>query len=67
LIVVESYFVVDKLLEVVVRVGVEVVHFGYGFFVENVVFVCVVEGVGLMWIGLFFVAIELMGSKMCVC
>jgi len=44
-------------------VGVEVIYFGYGFFVENVVFVCVCEKVGIVFIGLFVSVIDVMGLK----
>lgn len=42
---------------------VVVIYFGYGFLLENVEFVEVVVGVGLVWIGVFVVVICVMGYK----
>ena len=59
----ESYLSVERLLEVVVRSGVEAVHPGYGFLAENAGFAAALEELGVVFIGPSAAAIEAMGSK----
>ena len=59
----ESYLSVERLLDVVVRSGVEAVHPGYGFLAENAGFAAALEELGVVFIGPSAAAIEAMGSK----
>jgi acetyl-CoA/propionyl-CoA carboxylase biotin carboxyl carrier protein len=60
---VESYLVVDKLLDVAKRSGADAVHPGYGFLSENAHFAQAVLDAGLIWIGPPPSAIRDLGDK----
>ncbi|MFQ5985551.1 MAG: biotin carboxylase N-terminal domain-containing protein [Alphaproteobacteria bacterium] len=59
----ESYLVIDKIVEAVVRTGSEAVHPGYGFLAENPSFAEAVEAAGAAFIGPGPEAIATMGDK----
>src|SRR5215207_6472632 len=59
----DSYLVVDKLLDVAAKSGVDAVHPGYGFLAENAGFAQAVIDAGLTWIGPPPSAIENLGDK----
>lgn len=61
---VESYLLVDKILEVAQSLGVEGIHPGYGFLSENASFAKKVTEAGMTFIGPDPAAIEIMGSKL---
>ena len=48
----ESYLVIHKIIDAVVRSGADAVHPGYGFLSENAEFAQAVIDAGLTWIGL---------------
>src|SRR3954464_8074850 len=59
----ESYLVVDKIIEVAKKSGVEAIHPGYGFLAENAAFAQACDDAGIVWIGPPPSAIDAMGSK----
>lgn len=59
----DSYLVVEKLLDVAQRSGVDAVHPGYGFLAENAAFAQAVLDAGLTWIGPSPKAIDSLGDK----
>lgn len=59
----QFYIVIDKIMDVICQIGVQVVYFGYGFLFENWKFVEVLECEGVVFIGLFLGVIEVMGDK----
>jgi len=60
---VDSYLVMDKILEAVRDTGAEAVHPGYGFLSENRLFAEALEAEGVAFIGPPAHAIEQMGDK----
>src|SRR3954451_23059171 len=59
----ESYLVVDKIIEVAKKSGVEAIHPGYGFLAENAAFAQACDDADIVWIGPPPSAIDAMGSK----
>lgn len=59
----ESYLVMEKILDVARRAGVDAIHPGYGFLSENPVFAEAVAASGLTFIGPPASAMRVMGSK----
>ena len=60
---VQSYLLIDKIIEVAKLTSAEAIHPGYGFLSENAEFVSAVEAAGLVFIGPDAYAIEMMGDK----
>lgn len=59
----ESYLRIDKLIEVVRRVGCDALHPGYGFLAENAALPRACTGAGITFIGPPAEAMETLGSK----
>lgn len=60
---VESYLVMDRIVDVAKRSGADGIHPGYGFLAENPVFAKMCEDNGITFIGPSPAAIEMMGHK----
>jgi propionyl-CoA carboxylase alpha chain len=60
---VQSYIVIDKIMDAVRKTGAEAVHPGYGFLSENMNFAAALEMAGVVFIGPPSPAIEAMGDK----
>jgi acetyl-CoA carboxylase, biotin carboxylase subunit len=60
---IESYLVIEKIIDAAKRTGSEAIHPGYGFLSENADFADAVEQSGLVLIGPPASAMRLMGSK----
>ncbi|MCW8327825.1 acetyl/propionyl/methylcrotonyl-CoA carboxylase subunit alpha [Photobacterium sp. SDRW27] len=59
----ESYLATDKILDAARKTGADAIHPGYGFLSENAGFARACEADGIIFIGPYASAIELMGSK----
>ncbi|MGL6236745.1 MAG: acetyl/propionyl/methylcrotonyl-CoA carboxylase subunit alpha [Segniliparus sp.] len=59
----ESYLVIDKILDIAKRSGAKAIHPGYGFLSENADFAQAVIDAGLVWIGPSPQAIRDLGDK----
>lgn len=59
----ESYLVIEKLIDVALRSGVDAIHPGFGFLSERAEFAEAVIQSGLVWIGPSPEAIRIMGDK----
>lgn len=59
----ESYLNKDKIINLALKIGVDAIHPGYGFFSENASFIKAVEDSGLIFIGPSSKSVSLMGSK----
>lgn len=64
--VIQLYLQILVIIVVVEVIGVIVIYFGYGFFVENVDFVEQIECFGFIFVGLIVEVICLMGDKVLV-
>jgi acetyl-CoA carboxylase biotin carboxylase subunit len=60
---VESYLVIEKLLDAAVASGADAIHPGYGFLAERAPFAEAVERAGLVFVGPPASAIRVMGDK----
>ena len=60
---VQSYLVIDKIIDAAKQAGADAVHPGYGFLSENPDFVRACEAAGLIFIGPSAPAMEAMGLK----
>ena len=59
----ESYLVIERIIDALVRSGAEAVHPGFGFLAENARFVEAVEAAGAVFIGPPASAVAAMGDK----
>ncbi|MBI1385676.1 MAG: acetyl-CoA carboxylase biotin carboxylase subunit [Rhizobiales bacterium] len=60
---IESYLVIEKIIEAARRTGAEAIHPGYGFLSENAGFARALAAAGITFIGPNVRAIEAMGDK----
>jgi acetyl-CoA carboxylase, biotin carboxylase subunit len=60
---IESYLVIERLIETAVACGAEAIHPGYGFLAENADFARACEEHGIVFIGPTSASIALMGDK----
>ncbi|QIM48084.1 acetyl/propionyl/methylcrotonyl-CoA carboxylase subunit alpha [Pusillimonas sp. DMV24BSW_D] len=60
---IESYLVVDKIIDACLKTGAQAVHPGYGFLSERASFVKALSQAGIVFIGPNENAIEVMGDK----
>lgn len=60
---IESYLVIDKIIDAAIRTGADAIHPGYGFLSENAEFCKRLEKEGITFIGPGTQAIEVMGDK----
>jgi propionyl-CoA carboxylase alpha chain len=59
----QSYIVIDKIMDAIVKTGAQAVHPGYGFLSENMNFAAALEKAGVVFVGPPSPAIEAMGDK----
>jgi len=59
----QSYIVIEKILDAILKSGADAVHPGYGFLSENPVFAAALDKAGITFIGPPVEAIEAMGDK----